>query len=228
MNIKIRTLAIAAIALCASASVYAAAAGGYMGIGVGRSNLNNKNQVLETGGSPPQITVNASNTGAGVRFFGGANINNYAAIEMGFDHYASTTYGGVPSTLTTNTPSIHEYGFDLQGKGMYPIGSFSVFGKAGLAFVRSTSSGSLQTCSLSPGRSPSYPCSQTTGVHNSTQTNAFRPVVSFGASYDLSQNWEADLSYMRILGGSGIQSITFTALSFSYHWVDVYCGQFLC
>jgi opacity protein-like surface antigen len=229
MNIKIiKIMAIASLAFAMTNTAFAAAAGGYLGVDVGRSNLNNKNQVLETGGVPPTINTNATNTGAAIRLFAGANINPYAAVEFGFDHYASTTYGGVPSSLTTNNPSIHEYGFDFQGKGMVPVGAFSVFGKAGFAYVRSTASGSLATCATQPGRSASYPCSQTTGVHNSTQTNAFRPLVGFGTSYDLTQNWVADLSYTRILPGSGIQTISMVALGISYHFVDLYCGQFLC
>lgn len=228
MNIKIKSLVAVALTLGVTTLAYAVAPGAYMGLNVGRSNLNNKNQVLQTGGTPPTINATAQNTGAAVRFFGGYHFNNYGAFEFGFDHYASTTYSGVPSTLTSNNPSIHEYGFDMQGKGIVPAGPVSVFGAAGFAYVRSTSSGSLQTCAEAPGRSPSFPCSNTTGVHNTTQTNAFRPLLGIGVSYDVSQNWVAEGAYTRILGGSGIQSITMMSLGISYHFVDTYCGQFLC
>jgi hypothetical protein len=38
----------------------------------------------------------------------------------------------------------------------------------------------------------------------------------------------SDISFTRVNGGGNIQTADMIAISFSYHFVDTYCGQFLC
>jgi hypothetical protein len=228
MKMQIKTLLLASVALTLSASVSAIAPGFYAGANFGRSNLHNPHQVIQTGGTPSSIYSSADNTGVGARLFIGGNINTYAAMEMGLVHYASTTYGGVPTSISNNTPSIHEYGLDIEGKGIYPVGPVAIFGKLGFAYIRKSASGVLESCSAPSSVGVTYPCSSTSSVQNSTQANALRPLLGFGVSYDVSQNWQTDFSYTRVMKGGGIQDSDLIAVGFSYHVVDLYCGQFLC
>jgi hypothetical protein len=242
MRIKTKNIVIAAFATTATSMAFAVAPGFYMGGDFGVSNLHNKTQTIKLDPFGKEDSYTASNEGLGIRIFMGGSFNQYGAIEGGFSHYASTTYGSVPytgymvnpvtgtglvaTTSVTTKPAIHEYGFDLEGKGMYPLGPITIFGKAGFAFVRSSSSGILATCS--GNATVNTPCSLTASVTSSAQSNAFRPLVAIGGSYDLSQSWVMDVSATRITKGSGIENLDFFSIGFSYHIVDTYCGQFLC
>jgi opacity protein-like surface antigen len=240
MRIKIRNLLLGAAVIAMSHLAYAVDPGFYIGSDFGVSNLNNKSQTILTDPFGDNTTVQASNKGIGIRLFMGGEFNQYGGVEGGFSHYASSTYGSVPytgymlntlgqlvqTTSVITKPTIKEYGFDLEGKLKYPIGKFGVFGKLGFAYIRKTASGILATCS-GTATIPT-PCSTTAPVTNSEQSNAFRPLVALGASYDLSQTWVMDASATRITKGSGIQNLTFFSLGFSYHFVDTYCGQFIC
>lgn len=194
---------------------HATGAGFYMGAQAGMTNLNNTTQTVQTGlASPETVPVKPSNTGIGERFFVGAGINQYAAIELGYTHYAPSTYKPSPSGLS-NTPSIRENGLDLVGKGMYPIQNFAIFGKLGVTQISKSVSGSLQPISSSAPRIAA--------------SNSIHPLIGIGASYDLTPNWVADISWTRALkGGNGFQNADFMGLGISYHFVDKYCGQFLC
>jgi hypothetical protein len=230
MKLQLKNLLLATTTLVLSTSVFAMGAGFYAGGDFGRSNLHNPNQDIQLGPTsiPTYITTPADNKGIGVRFFMGANLNPYAAMEAGFVHYGSTSYGNVPTSVANNTPSIHEYGLDIDAKGMYPVGPVSIFGKVGFAYIRKSASGVLESCSASSSSGVTFPCSSSASVQNSTQSNSLRPLLGFGVSYDLSQSWQIDGSYTEVLKGSGINTATLMAIGFSYHVVDHYCGQFLC
>lgn len=189
--------------------------GFYLGAQAGTTNLHNTTQTAQTGvESPATQSVTPSNTGIGERIFMGVGINKYAAAEMGYTHYAPSTYKTSPSAIA-NTPSIRENGVDIVGKAMYPFQSFAVFGKLGAIMMSKTLSGSLQPIS------PTAP--------RIAATNNFHPLIGVGASYEITPNWITDLSWTRALkGGSGFQNADFIAVGLSYHFVDKYCGQFLC
>ena len=59
-------------------------------------------------------------------------------------------------------------------------------------------------------------------------TTKLRLTYGIGASVTLEQNWVIDVSASRITSGSGLQNADLLAVGFSYHFVDKYCGQFLC
>ncbi len=189
--------------------------GFYLGAQAGVTNLNNTAQAVQTGvASPATQTVTPSNTGIGERFYLGVGINKYAAAELGYTHYAPSTYKTSPSTIV-NTPAIRENGIDLVGKAMYPIRSFAVFAKLGATEISKSYSGSLQPIS------PTAP--------RLAATNSFHPMIGLGVNYEITQNWVAELSWTRALkGGNGFQNADFTSLGISYHFVDEFCGQFLC
>ncbi len=196
-------------------AAHAIGPGFYMGAQAGSTNLNNTPQAVQTGlSSPLTVPVTPSNTGIGERFFMGAGVNKYAAIEFGFTHYAPSTYKPSPSGLS-NTPTISENGVDLTGKAMYPFESVAVFGKLGVTSIRQTLSGSLKALPPAPQQSGS--------------SQHVRPLIGVGISYELTPNWVTDLSWTRALkGGNGFQNADLMAVGIAYHFVDKFCGQFLC
>lgn len=206
-------LSATAIAFNLVNAAHATGAGFYLGTQLGLSNTHNTTRSIPTGGTPTTESTDARNKGIGMRLFAGYGINEYLAIEGGFTRYAPSRY--YPSSTPNNTtPAIRENGFDLTGKGMLPLQDFSVFAKAGLAVVRTSLSGNLNS----------------SGTGSNGTTVYMHPVVGVGASYDITPNWVLDLSATRVLkmGGSSFQNADLIAAGISYHFVDKYCGQFLC
>lgn len=198
MKIKIIKSAI----LCSfflSTSIFAVADGGYVGLELGMGNTLVK-------GSNKTTT---SNTGLAGGIFTGYQFNNNGGIEFGYTHYAN---GTSPNAVTCGSSVIHNDSVNLLGKGILPIGpsGISLFAKGGFGVLRSSGGGS---CSVS----------------NKKTTVSLKPVIAIGASYDLSQQWVADISYKRMfVNSTQVSNLNIIALGISYHFVDVYCGQFLC
>lgn len=195
--------------------------GFYLGGQVGKTNIHNKPATFptNTGGT---VTVNPNNTGFGGRAFLGYQFNPFAGMEFGYIHYASTTYH-TPNTVTVcGNPAIRENAIDLLAKGTYPFSTtgFGLEGKAGVSFLRKSSSGSLATNSSNGVAG----CSSSS---NQTTTTA-RPEIGIGVSYDITDSWQVDLTANRVLGGGSVQSADFYAVGISYHWVTKKCGQFIC
>jgi opacity protein-like surface antigen len=198
-------------------NAHATGEGFYLGGAVGMTNTHNLPRDVQTGTTPATVRITPSNTGLGERLFLGYNINQYAAIESGYTHYAPSIYTN-SSAISCSEPAIRENGVDLFGKGMLPLGSFKVFGKAGLAAVKSSASGSLDSQTiLTP-----------TCSGNSSSTISVRPAAGVGVSFDFSPNWQADLSWNRVFKGGKLQNADFYGVGVSYHFADRSCGQFLC
>ena len=191
-------------------AAYATGEGGYLGLMVGASNLHGQNQSATISPGVTE-TARSEGTGVGTRLFVGYNMNRYAAIEGGYTYFSSMTYK--TNTFSNNVKT--RFGsFDVLGKGMLPIADsgFDIFAKLGGAYVHSKTSGKIENVSI-PGSSAS----------------AFRPAGAIGASYDITQNWVADLSYNQIFySSSTVNNPSLIALGISYHLVDERCGQFLC
>lgn len=217
---KIKPIAAAALIFALSTISYAAGPGFYFGLGVGPTSVQAPSHTFTTPVAPGYLKVNPSTSGIGERLFMGYDINSYAAFEGGFVHYGTATYK-LPngSQISCSDPSIRQNGFDFEGKAKAPFftSGFNVFAKAGMAIMYAGSSGTLE-----PDRT-SNPCGGAT-----ESKAAVRPLYGVGASVDLSPSWVLDFSYSHINGGGNIQSADFEAVSISYHWVDTYCGQFLC
>jgi opacity protein-like surface antigen len=144
-------------------------------------------------------------------------VNQYAGTEGGLNYFSTVRYNTNGVTACTG-PSARVSDFDFVGKGNVSLGDFEVFGKAGVAISYLTTSGSFNA-----GNNPN-----STACGRTVRTTKFNPTISIGASYDLSQNWVADISWNRTIVGKPINSIDFYALGISYHFVNIYCGQFLC
>lgn len=215
MNIKTKTLlGIAVLGAGISTMAYAVDPGPYVGFQGGISNNNNKTVNFPTG-SGGTTPTSPSNSGFGMRFSVGGDINKYFGMEGGLAHYASSQYSP-NSTVIMGKPAINENAFDFVGKGTLPLGSFSAFLKAGVAVVFTSSAGSIVQAS-----------SKNTGVGAGNSTTA-HPTATIGGSYDLTQTWVLDLSATRIFSSGNVPNINFMALGISYHFVNEHCGQFLC
>lgn len=206
----IKKLSLAVMMAVTVNTAYATGAGGYFGLMLGQSNLNGQDQTVTIS---PGVTETATPEGSGIgtRLFAGYGINKYAAFEGGFTYYSSMSY---KTPTFSNNIKTRAGSFDLLGKGMLPFwdSGFDVFAKLGGAYFYTKTSGKIEDVEVP-----------------STTTSVFRPVVAFGVSYDMTQNWVADLSYTSIrYSNSQIKNPGFLALGISYHLLDPVCGQFLC
>jgi len=188
-------------------NAYAVAPGFYMGAMAGPST---------NSGSDQQVTVkgvDATGTPKSSQFAGrgymGYQFLRYAGVEMGATYYSVVKYTTTPDVAT---PGVGIATVDVVGKGIFPVGSIGdVYGKLGGAVVYQGTSRLIRPA-----------------VGKSRYTVKLSPTFSLGVSYDLSQNWVADISWNRIMTGGMLNTVDFYALGFSYHFVDKYCGQFLC
>lgn len=208
----VKQLALTACLACAALNTYAVGPGFYMGAMLGPStNSASNQQVYLAPNSSTSVLASAENHQFGSRLFMGYQIGRYAGIEGGMAFFTTIEYKPKENVTLSKKGSAHIRDFDLVGKAILPFGnSFDVYGKGGIAVVYQTVSGSLYQSG--------------DGSYKIT----FKPTFSVGASYALSQNWVTDISYNQILTGGVVKSVSFAALGISYHFVDVYCGQFLC
>lgn len=210
--VKQLTLAVIAGGFVANAD--AVAPGFYLGLMGGPATNSGGTQQAQVQGSATTTPVTPKSKQFGSRLFMGYKINQYADIEGGLDYFSSVSYD-TKSVETCSGATVRVRGLDVMGKGEVPVGAFSLYGKAGAALIYQSASGAL-TPDLSSE------CGRT------TYSNKFVPTVAIGAGYDLSQNWVADISLTRLMVGNQLSNVDLFALGISYHFVDVYCGQFLC
>jgi opacity protein-like surface antigen len=219
---KIRKVIASALICSSVATSYAAGPGMYFGLNLGYSNLNNNKRAVPAAGSsvitnpngtttpsPAGTIVSPNNTGIAGRLFVGGKITDYFGLEFGLAHYAGSSY----KAPSGDSGSIHTSAFDFEGIAMYPFGTtgFTVFGKLGFAYLRAVQSRKL------------------TSQGSSANNSGLHPLLGVGVGYDLTQNWVLDFSLTRVISRSkALPSPNFASLGISYHFVDKYCGQFLC
>lgn len=234
-----------------AANAYAIAPGFYMGLmGGPATNAGNQQPIqvnpLPTAQFPQANTVqgNPKSMQFGFRAYLGYKFNQYAGFEFGLDHFSTIKYTlgktiySNPDNPITQPPTAAagvDYrvrGIDIVGKLDYAFRGINVFGKAGIAALYTTTPGGLNvenyhvvtTTKKSTGKT------SVTIVNSGSNTYASKvvPALALGAGYDFNQNWVMDVSAMTFLVGGNIKSVTMYALGLSYHFVDKYCGQFLC
>lgn len=209
----LKRIALAMLASTTLINAYAVAPGFYMGLMIGPATNDGKTQLIHTT-TPPKpgfvVPANPRSGQFGTHIVIGNQLNKYVAFEGGLTlysniHYVAKTPSGSPgATARVRT-------FDVMVKGIFPFGQyFDVFGKAGVAPTYVTTSGALN------------------GNGKGLYQTKVSPIISIGGSYTLNQNWVLDLSWTRTMVGSVVGNVDFYALGASYHFVDRYCGQFLC
>jgi hypothetical protein len=226
MNNKIiKAIGFAALMAGFMNNAYAVATGGYFGFEGGLSSVNTPSITFPD--VVPRPTTSPSSTGFGFRIYMGNLVAKWFAFELGIARYAPSTYSPT-STLIVSQPQIHVNSVDLSGKFYLPIplggacSTFSTLGlflKAGMAAVFTGTAGSIVNYGQAIG--------QTTGIYAGNSTS-IRPLLGVGASLDLTQTMVADLTATQIQPTTNVPRVTFYSIGVSYHFVDVYCGQFLC
>ncbi len=174
------------------------------------------------GVTPKFIPATPKSSQYGSSIYMGNQFSRYAAIEGGFTYFTSVTYdtkGKEPcGGSDARVRDIH-----VLGKGIFPIGdAFDVFAKAGMAVVYSTTAGSFN-----PGFGTASNGTYVTCGKN-TYNNKFSPMVAIGASYAINPSWVVDVSASRTQVGGVLNSVSLIGVGLSYHFVNRYCGQFLC
>jgi opacity protein-like surface antigen len=159
------------------------------------------------------------------RIFIGNKFNPYAAIEGGVTFWSSIRYQSKENIETFGSTDQRVRDLDVVGKFSFPVRSFEIYGKLGVAVVYITKGGAFN-----PTFQSANPPSNNRGTFHASSTykNKFAPTYSLGASYDIDQSWVADLSWNGLSVGSSVGTLSFIALGIAYHFTDKYCGQFLC
>ena len=165
------------------------------------------------------ITVKNSNSQIGARLFTGYKFSRFIGLEGGISYYSSLTNAENEEENSAEKTTKNSRGsFDIVGQGLIPISdSFDIYAKAGIAATTAA-----KTNTINP--SVDGTCNQSIGGIT------FCPTMSVGADYNITPSWVVDVSWnqIRFSSKSNIKSQNFYALGISYHFVDIYCGQFLC
>lgn len=201
-------------------------------------------------GSPPSfspLVAKPKSTMFATGILLGYQFNNYVATEAGFNYFANIRYTTTPSTcpapavpappaggalIPNSNPcspdgstTIGVRSLDLVLKGSIPLQYFNIYGKIGPAYVYTNTEGSFFPPLIINNQLPGRPVT----VPAKSQTKYFfKPIVAIGADYTLTQNWVADISWAHMSVGNGAGSVDYYSLGIAYHFVDKFCGQFLC
>lgn len=168
----------------------------------------------------------------GSRFFIGYMFNEWAGTELGFNFFSSVQYNvnlppGWTAAGSTNA-SVRDV--DLNAKFAAPLSMFDVYLRLGIAITYLTTGSGLNppTTKRVPNQPPGSTPLYYVAAGSSKYTTKYNPIIAIGASWDITQSWVTDISYSRLSVGGVVKNIDFIAVSLAYHFVDRYCGQFLC
>lgn len=240
----VNKLALTAVCGLFCVDAIAIAPGLYMGLMMGPASNTGTEQLIQVmplptgpaGSASAQANTalaNPKSTQFGSRLFLGYKFNQYAGFEGGFTYFSGISYILTNDTLTPAAGTTGRVrGIDIMGKLDYSYNNtIGFFGKLGVAAIYTTTPGALNITNWSqvPAGTATNP-NAVKDVNSGSNTYAVKlsPVVAVGASYDLNQSWQLDASMTRYQVGGALKGMNFYALGFSYHFVDVYCGQFLC
>ena len=231
----IKQLLVLIITSVTAFNAYAVASGMYVGIMTGPASNTGKPLSIPAADQPPAahaipgnfVTVSPRSNQWGVAAIVGYQINKYAAGEVGLDFFNQINYKPVQSNACSQFgctalggATVRVRAIDIVAKGSLPFYMFDVYAKAGGAVVYYTTSPAMNAIRGTNGVWTSGP---------STNQTKFRPMLALGASYDIDQNWVADVSWNQLMvGGNVVGNVNFYTIGISYHFVDKYCGQFLC
>lgn len=236
----IKGLVLAAVCSACCADALAIAPGLYLGLMMGPATNSASDKQVQVNPLPTATAPIANRAAAGPkstqfgsRIFLGYKFNPYAAFEGGFTFFSGINYVLKDPTLTPaagTTARIRD--IDLLGKLDYSYNNtIGLFAKGGVALAYTTTPGGLNITnySVKPAPTKADPAAvKITNVGSNTYASKLTPTFSVGVSYDLDQSWQMDLSLNTVLIGGATGNMTMYALGLSYHFVDVYCGQFLC
>lgn len=236
----LKTLILAAISmLCADAM--AVAPGFYMGLMMGPATNEGSQQPVQvfplpTATNPVANTVmaNPKSSQFGSRLFLGYKFNQYAGFEGGFTYFSGVNYILKNTAFKpTGGTTARVRGIDVVGKIDYSCqNTFGVFAKGGVAALYITTPGGLNVTNYHTvttlNRAKHTTSTQVFNSGSNSYSSKLTPTFTLGASYDFNQNWVMDASWTTFMVGGVLSKMNLYAIGFSYHFVDMYCGQFLC
>lgn len=180
------------------------------------------------------VLAKPKSTQFGSRVFAGYQFNDYAAVEGGFNYFSNVRYDITPNASCsgtmgncdpTSSTTVGVRNADLLVKLSFPIKYVNLFAKGGPAYVITNTEGAF----FPPVIVPLQNQGQLNPVGAKSVTKYyFKPIFSLGADYALAQNWVFDFTWTHLPVGSNIGAIDFYGIGIAYHFVDKYCGQFLC
>lgn len=172
---------------------------------------------------------NPKSTQFGSRLFFGYKFNPYAGFEGGFTYFSGIAYTLKDSSLTPSAGTTGRVrGIDFLGKLDYSFrDTVGVFAKLGVTATYTTTPGALNVTNYEI-KDAGTPNAKAVDFGSSSQDVKLNPTVAVGASYDFNQSWQIDASWTHLQLSGVLKGMDFYAIGLSYHFVDVYCGQFLC
>lgn len=196
-------VAVAALSAISSLS-FAATPGGYVGLGLGAGQQNTSNLDLSNKAGI-KFNQSRSTTGLAGRIFGGYNFNEYVGIETGYAKYsnATTKFNAKNITLVNAYGSL-DYkmaALDVVGKVYLPIpeSALNLYGLGGFALVQSTTDTKVNAKVVG---------TQTVVYKSTSNTERkIRPLVGFGASYDIPQTQlTTSMEYSYLVGQGNVKT----------------------
>jgi hypothetical protein len=211
----VKKLTIAAMACSLAISAYAVAPGFYLGLMTGPATNSGGTQYAQMFSPSNGLTpAYPKSTQWGTRLYMGNKLNQFVSIEGGLDYFTGVQYD-TKNVATCSGTQVRIRGFDVVGKVDYTLASINLFAKAGPSILYQTLSGDLNADLAAP-------CGK------SVYTTKIRPTIAIGASYEMNQNWLADFTLTRFMTGGPVANADMYTIGFTYHFVNIYCGQFLC
>lgn len=229
---RVGTIILSSLAMLAANSAIAAPPGPYFGVsygwasdkgGIQISDLNNlvTKSILNHNYTMEYFKSNAKSNGAAGRIFAGFLINCNWALEFGWSHFPSlpvharahgVDHNSGRAILVDNAlGSIKMDAFDLTLKAIWELpGMFSVYAKAGAAYIESRSS---EQANVNVGGRIKKP-----NTDNTQQR--YYPTFGVGIGYDLTAHLVADLSYNRIqkVHSKDIGSTNLVSVGLTWYW----------
>lgn len=162
----------------------------------------------------PAVTFTQSNhpNGLAGRLFGGYDITNNLAAELGFTKFNNQTATArvTAPTIGTISETVKTYAIDLLGKATLPLqNNLNVNGKLGVAYVGLSGDGSVTV-------------SGSTLNMKIDKEHAVLPAFGAGVSYNINQNISADASWMRYQRihrtTESLKSQDFFGIGLTYHF----------
>lgn len=196
------------IFIATTIDTYATSPGFYLGAMAGLARNSGKEQLARLDGEP--TIVEPKDRMGAFRLYMGYRFNWWAGWEFGGTIYTPVEYESSfdsDTSIKTGLATI-----DLVAVGYVSIAElFDIFGKIGPAVVYERASSNI-----------------TKLADDKSHRIGITPTFSLGVGYNLTPNWLLDLTWTRLVNTKYLGKVDTVSLGISYHFVNRYCGQFLC
>lgn len=172
--------------------------GGYAGANIGIGNIDaSPGDVGADTGDEDQQNDFAWRAYAGYRY------STNFAIEGGYTNWGTADINQLNGVDGANA-STEQQSADLLGKLIFPLNSaLEVYVKGGVSYVKASYHANSLASSL--------------GL-NSGDNTAIRPLFGLGSSYEFYPRFTADIAWLYLPSGGGIQNSNFYGVGIGYNW----------